>query len=152
MFDYNIQLMPTISTPQDIGQTIRSRRKQLGWDQAKLADQVGVSRQWIINIEQGKPRAEIGLILRTLHVLNLPIYIGTVSNTEVADKKTSSKYNSVDIDDIVDRLKTPQAAFQKLSELQKTIIPDHIKKLMDIQKKATESIDPIYQIQKSKSK
>ena len=143
MFDYNIQLMPTISTPQDIGQTIRSRRKQLGWDQAKLADQVGVSRQWIINIEQGKPRAEIGLILRTLHVLNLPIYIGTVSNTEVADKKTSSKYNSVDIDDIVDRLKTPQAAFQKLSELQKTIIPDHIKKLMDIQKKATESIDPI---------
>ena len=152
MFDYNIQLMPTISTPQDIGQTIRSRRKQLGWDQAKLADQVGVSRQWIINIEQGKPRAEIGLILRTLHVLNLPIYIGTVSNTEVADKKTSSKYNSVDIDDIVDRLKTPQAAFQKLSELQKTIIPDHIKKLMDIQKKATESIDPIYQIQKSRNK
>ena len=135
--------MPTINTPQDIGQTIRSRRKQLGWDQAKLAGQVGVSRQWIINIEQGKPRAEIGLILRTLHVLNLPIYIGTVSNTEVADKKTSSKYNSVDIDDIVDRLKTPQAAFQKLSELQKTIIPDHIKKLMDIQKKATESIDPI---------
>ncbi len=38
--------MPTISTPQDIGQTIRSRRKQLGWDQAKLADQVGVSRQF----------------------------------------------------------------------------------------------------------
>ena len=144
--------MPTINTPQDIGQTIRSRRKQLGWDQAKLADQVGVSRQWIINIEQGKPRAEIGLILRTLHVLNLPIYIGTVSNTEVADKKVSSQPGSVDIDDIIDRLKTPQAAFQKLSEIQKIIIPDHIKKLMDIQKKATESIDPIYQIQKSKNK
>ena len=144
--------MPTINTPQDIGQTIRSRRKQLGWDQAKLADQVGVSRQWIINIEQGKPRAEIGLILRTLHVLDLPIYIGTVSNTEAADKKVSSQPSSIDIDDIIDRLKTPQAAFQKLSEIQKTIIPDHIKKLMDIQKKATESIDPIYQIQKSRNK
>ena len=144
--------MSTISTPKDIGQTIRSRRKQLGWDQAKLADQVGVSRQWIINIEQGKPRAEIGLILRTLHVLNLPIYIGTVSNTEVADKKVSSQPGSVDIDDIIDRLKPPQAAFQKLSEIQKAMIPDHIKKLMDIQKKTTESIDPIYQIQKSKNK
>ena len=144
--------MPTINTSQDIGQIIRSRRKQLGWDQAKLADQVGVSRQWIINIEQGKPRAEIGLILRTLHVLDLPIYIGTVSNTEAADKKVSSQPSSIDIDDIIDRLKTPQAAFQKLSEIHKAMIPDHIKKLMDIQKKATESIDPIYKIQKSKNK
>ena len=144
--------MPTINTPQDIGQTIRSRRKQLGWDQAKLAEQVGVSRQWIINIEQGKPRAEIGLILRTLHVLDLPIYIGTVSNTETTNNKVAIQSTSIDIDDIIDRLKTPQAAFQKLSEIQKTIIPDHIKKLMDIQKKATESIDPIYQIQKSKNK
>ena len=144
--------MSTISTPQDIGQTIRSRRKQLGWDQAKLADQVGVSRQWIINIEQGKPRAEIGLILRTLHVLDLPMYIGTVSNTETTDNKVATQSASIDIDDIIDRLKTPQAAFQKLSEIQKAIIPDHIKKLMDIHKKATESMDPIYQIQKSKNK
>ena len=144
--------MSTISTPQDIGQTIRSRRKQLGWDQAKLADQVGVSRQWIINIEQGKPRAEIGLILRTLHVLDLPIYIGTVRNTETTDNKVATQSTSIDIDDIIDRLKTPQAAFQKLSEIQKAIIPDHIKKLMDIHKKATESMDPIYQIQKSKNK
>ena len=144
--------MPTINTPQDIGQTIRSRRKQLGWDQAKLADQVGVSRQWIINIEQGKPRAEIGLILRTLHVLDLPMYIGTVSNTETTDNKVATQSTSIDIDDIIDRLKTPQAAFQKLSEIQKAIIPDHIKKLMDIHKKATESMDPIYQIQKSKNK
>ncbi len=144
--------MSTISTPQDIGQTIRSRRKQLGWDQAKLADQVGVSRQWIINIEQGKPRAEIGLILRTLHVLDLPMYIGTVSNTETTDNKVATQSTSIDIDDIIDRLKTPQAAFQKLSEIQKAIIPDHIKKLMDIHKKATESMDPIYQIQKSKNK
>ena len=144
--------MPTISTPQNIGQTIRSRRKQLGWDQAKLADQVGVSRQWIINIEQGKPRAEIGLILRTLHVLDLPMYIGTVSNTETTDNKVATQSTSIDIDDIIDRLKTPQAAFQKLSEIQKAIIPDHIKKLMDIHKKATESMDPIYQIQKSKNK
>ena len=144
--------MSTISTPQDIGQTIRSRRKQLGWDQAKLADQVGVSRQWIINIEQGKPRAEIGLILRTLHVLDLPMYIGTVSNTETTDNKVATQSTSIDIDDIIDRLKTPQAAFQKLSGIQKAIIPDHIKKLMDIHKKATESMDPIYQIQKSKNK
>ncbi len=82
--------MPTISTPQNIGQTIRSRRKQLGWDQAKLGDHVGVSRQWIINIEQGKPRAEIGLILRTLHVLDLSMYIGAMENTETTEKRQSS--------------------------------------------------------------
>ena len=152
MFDYNILHMPIINTPQDIGQTIRSRRKQLGWDQAKLADQVGVSRQWIINIEQGKPRAEIGLILRTLHVLDLPVYIGTVSNTETMEERYSSQPTAVDIDDIIDRLKKPQAAFQKLAEIQKLIIPDHVKKLMDIQKEISENLDPLNHIRKNRDK
>lgn len=148
MFDYNVQLMPTISTPQDIGQTIRTRRKQLGWDQAKLADQVGVSRQWIINIEQGKPRAEIGLILRTLHVLDLPVYIGTVSDTE---KRHSSQSTAIDIDDIVDHLKKNRALSQSLSAL-KPVIPDNVKRLMDINKEISENLDPLNHIRKNRNK
>ena len=34
---------------------------QLGLDQAELAEKAGTSRKWLIEVEQGKPRAEIGL-------------------------------------------------------------------------------------------
>lgn len=65
--------MPIIKTPQDLAAVIRSRRKQLGWDQATLARQVGVSRQWVIDVEKGKPRAELELILRSLNALGLSL-------------------------------------------------------------------------------
>ncbi len=94
--------MPNIQTPYDIGQIIKSRRKQLGWDQAQLADKIGVSRQWIINIEQGKPRAEIGLILRALHALELPVFIGQI-NTDSTSK------NMPDFDIVLEDTKNEQA-------------------------------------------
>jgi HTH-type transcriptional regulator / antitoxin HipB len=60
-----------IRTPSDLGALIRDRRMKLGLDQKSLAGKVGVSRQWIVAIEQGKPRAEIGLLLRTIDVLGI---------------------------------------------------------------------------------
>jgi HTH-type transcriptional regulator/antitoxin HipB len=60
-----------IRTPADLGAVIRERRKQLGLDQAELASRVEVSRQWIVGVEQGKSRAELGLVLRTLDVLGV---------------------------------------------------------------------------------
>ena len=58
-----------LRTPSDLGLLIRDRRKSLGLDQRELAEKVGVSRLWIIEIEKGKPRAEIGLVMRTLLAL-----------------------------------------------------------------------------------
>jgi HTH-type transcriptional regulator/antitoxin HipB len=60
-----------LRTPIDLGSAIRDRRRELHLDQSDLAMQVGVSRKWIIDAEKGKPRAEIGLLLRTLDVLGL---------------------------------------------------------------------------------
>ena len=60
-----------LRTPQDIGAIIRQRRRELDLDQRTLADRVGVSRQWIIDVEAGKPRVELGLVLRTLDALGL---------------------------------------------------------------------------------
>ena len=44
--------------------------------QADLARRTGVSRQWVAAVERGKPRAELGLILRTFNVLDMPIMFG----------------------------------------------------------------------------
>ena len=61
-----------IRTPIDLGALIRDRRRRLRLDQKSLAEKVGVSRQWIVEVEKGKPRAEVSLILRTLDALGIP--------------------------------------------------------------------------------
>src|SRR6267378_2284091 len=60
-----------IRTPADLGALIRDHRTRLGLDQKSLAQKVGVSRQWIVEVEKGKPRAAIGLLLRTVDALGL---------------------------------------------------------------------------------
>ena len=62
-----------IRTPSDLGALIRDRRIKLALDQQSLAQKVGVSRQWIVEVEKGKPRAEIGLLLRTIDVLGIQL-------------------------------------------------------------------------------
>lgn len=63
-----------IRTPADLGAVIRDRRKQLELDQATLAKRIGVSRQWVIGIERGRARAELGLVLRALNALGLHLH------------------------------------------------------------------------------
>ena len=60
-----------IRTYLDLAAVIRERRRQRGLDQAELAYRIGVSRQWIVAVEKGKSRAEVGLVLRALDELGL---------------------------------------------------------------------------------
>ena len=66
-----------IRTPLDLGLTIRDRRRRLKLNQTELARKAGVGRQWIVAIEHGKSRAELGLVLRTLAALDLRLTIDT---------------------------------------------------------------------------
>ncbi|WP_394849447.1 helix-turn-helix domain-containing protein [Pendulispora brunnea] len=68
-----------LRTPKDVGAAIRQRRRELHLDQRTLAERVGVSRQWISECERGKPRAELGLVLRAIRVLGLDLRIGAES-------------------------------------------------------------------------
>ena len=62
-----------IRTATDLGAFIRERRTKLGMDQTALAKKAGTSRKWLVEVERGKPGAEIGLILRTLKSLEISI-------------------------------------------------------------------------------
>ena len=62
-----------IGTPDDLAQAVRDRRRHLGLSQGSLAERVGASRQWIVALEQAKPTAEVGLVLKTLSALGLRI-------------------------------------------------------------------------------
>lgn len=60
-----------IRTVDDVGRLVKDRRRQLGLSQAELAERVGVSRQWLVGLERGKPTVEMALALRTLALLGL---------------------------------------------------------------------------------
>jgi HTH-type transcriptional regulator / antitoxin HipB len=85
-----------VRTPSDLGLLIRERRRALGLDQRELAKKVGVSRLWIIEIEKGKPRAEIGLVMRALLALDLALDV----STEPAAARVKRRARAVSVPDI----------------------------------------------------
>ena len=91
-----------VRTTRDIGLLIRDRRQARGLDQATLAAKAGVSRQWIVGVERGRPRAEVGLILRTLRVLGIELRVAPSRTESPADRY---RPGSVDIDAVLDRVR-----------------------------------------------
>ena len=91
-----------IRTATDLGAFIRERRIKLGMDQSGLAEKAGTSRKWVVEVEQGKPRVEIGLVLRTLKTLGVFLDI-TVDRTQKA--AAAGKSANVDINNILNSLK-----------------------------------------------
>lgn len=96
-----------VTTAQEVGRAIRDQRRELGLSQQALADRVEVGRQWIVAIEQGKPRAEIGLVLRTLDVLGLQASITSAkSSREIALERVlpdAQRKKQIDINAIIER-------------------------------------------------
>lgn len=91
-----------IRTAADLGAFIRERRVKLAMDQGDLAEKAGTSRKWIVEVEQGKPRAEIGLILRTLKTLGVSLDIAADHPQKAV---AASEARNVDIHNILDSLK-----------------------------------------------
>ena len=93
-----------IRTASDLGALIRERRLKLGLDQIDLARKAGTSRKWLVEVENGKPRAEIGLILRTLKALDVTLSVADTTS-DVASRRTKTDTPSVDINQVIDSLK-----------------------------------------------
>ena len=62
-----------VNTPADFGHLIRRARKARGMTQQQLARAAAVGRQWIVGIEAGKRRAELGKVMQTLAALDLTL-------------------------------------------------------------------------------
>ncbi len=62
--------MPTRTlTPSDIGDIVRAARKTAGLRQYELAGAAGVGVRFIVDLEAGKPTAQIGKALQVLQAL-----------------------------------------------------------------------------------
>jgi len=61
---------------EQLGRAVRLKRKEKGLSQNALAAQLGVERKWVIRLESGNPKAELGLVLKALAVLDLRASLG----------------------------------------------------------------------------
>ena len=60
-----------LTTPREIGAYIRDRRRAERLSQQELADLSGVSTRWLVDVENGKTGAQIGMVLRVLRTLGV---------------------------------------------------------------------------------
>lgn len=62
-----------IETTEDLGHLVRTTRKQQGLTQAALAGASGVGPRFIVELEKGKPRCEVGKVLLVLQMLGISL-------------------------------------------------------------------------------
>ncbi|MHC6220587.1 helix-turn-helix domain-containing protein [Arthrobacter sp. MMS24-S77] len=63
----------SIDTPAAAGAIIRARRQERGLSQQSLAEAAGVSRKFLVDLEAGHERAELGKTMAVLHTLGLSL-------------------------------------------------------------------------------
>lgn len=54
---------------------MREARREAGLTQAKLAEIVGVSRRWVVQVEQGKTSADLRTLLKAFRALGLEMHL-----------------------------------------------------------------------------
>ena len=86
---------------------IRQARQSRGMTQQQLARAALVGRQWVVEIEAGKPRAELGMVLRTLAALDLSLTMHGEGIPEL--RKSADRFEAVDLQGVLDahRRKSP---------------------------------------------
>jgi len=69
------KLYGKITTADDIGRIIRTKRREIGVKQDAAAGLSGVGTKFLSQLENGKETAELGKTLQVLKKLGLEVYI-----------------------------------------------------------------------------
>jgi y4mF family transcriptional regulator len=86
-----------INSTRDLAAAVRGRRTDLHLSQAELASQVGVSRNWLNQVEAGKRSIDFALVLRLLDALGLSLDLPNPRDTGDVFKS-----RSVDLDSLIE--------------------------------------------------
>ena len=78
-YDDTVTKIPSFQlvTPWEVGKEFRRLRHAAGLSQSQLAKAAGVSRQWLVKLEKGHRRAELGKITALMRALNAHMTITT---------------------------------------------------------------------------
>jgi HTH-type transcriptional regulator / antitoxin HipB len=94
---------------REIGRAIRARRKELGWSQTTLAKRAQTTRRWISEIENGKPTAEVGLVLEALHVLGVKVRLEQPGKARARGGPGPARPGAGDLEEVLARHVEPGA-------------------------------------------
>ncbi len=75
----------SVSDPAAIGRVIRDTRRALGITQPNLALSVGVGVRFIVDVESGKPTAQIGKIMHVLAALGVDMQLNVTAKAAGTD-------------------------------------------------------------------
>jgi y4mF family transcriptional regulator len=86
-----------IRTRTEIGQLMREARRQQGLTQAQLAELVGVSRRWVVQVEQAQTSADLRTLLKAFRALGLEM--------QLSPRRASAA--AAELDEIIDSSTRP---------------------------------------------
>lgn len=75
-----------VRSARDLAALVRQRRRELGWSQARLAEETGTSRDWVIEFEKAKSTVELGLALRACKALGLTLQVAPGPSARTSGK------------------------------------------------------------------
>lgn len=67
------EMARTVATMRELAEYVGEIRAALGIPQARLAARAGVSRQWLVALESGRPTVEAGKVMRLLEALGFEV-------------------------------------------------------------------------------
>ncbi|MCU0672402.1 MAG: helix-turn-helix domain-containing protein [Myxococcota bacterium] len=100
-------------TPEDLGSLVREHRLARAMTQAQLAQAIGTSRQWVVDLERGKPTLALGLVLRAVTAVGLSLRVETGSSSAAPLESSSSAVSldpalaAIDLDAVLARARRP---------------------------------------------
>jgi HTH-type transcriptional regulator/antitoxin HipB len=90
---------------EQLGSTIRLKRKEKGLSQTALAAKLGVERKWVLRLEAGNHAAELGLVLKALEALGIQAFL---SDRDKPTSSTGQRYAPPSrLDEVFSRLERP---------------------------------------------
>lgn len=67
-----------IRAATDFGALVAERREALGLTQAELAARAGVTREWVVRLENGAPAVTLHRLMRVLREVQLEVSVNEV--------------------------------------------------------------------------
>jgi len=81
-------MIKTVSDTAGLGRVVRDARRALGLTQPDLALSAGVGVRFLVDIEKGKPTAQIGKVMQVLAALGVEIALSLPDHIKVTDGRT----------------------------------------------------------------
>jgi transcriptional regulator with XRE-family HTH domain len=93
-----------LRSAEQLGMIIRLKRKEKRLSQNSLAELVGVERKWVVRLEAGNPKAELGLVLKALNALSVR---ASLSDQDRPPSRGDRHASTSRLDEVFRRLQRP---------------------------------------------